>query len=54
MLKQMLASIGFNVPIQITYIPDILFITNIYTTSEYNETHPHTYDNLHRPSLNQN
>ena len=48
MLKQILASIGVNVPLHIPDVPDILARTNISTTSTSNITHPPKYERLHR------
>ena len=46
MLKLITASIGVYVPLHITYVPDIPYLTNISTTSAYNKTHPPTYDQI--------
>ena len=47
MFKQILASVGVNFPLHILDVPDIASLTNIYTTSKSNVTHPPTYDLLH-------
>ena len=52
-LKKMLASICVTVPLHIPDITDITSLTNNFTTSESNETHPPTYGYLHRPLINQ-
>ena len=49
MLKHMLVSIGVTVPLKITDVPDVLYLTKFSTTSASNETHPHTYEHLYRP-----
>ena len=51
MLKQMLASTSVTIPLHIPYVPDISILTNVSTTSESNETHTPTYENLHIPLL---
>ena len=53
-LKKMLASICVTVPLHIPDITDITSLTNNFTTSESNETHPPTYDHPHRTLLIQN
>ena len=48
MLKKIPATVGVNAPLQIPYVPDIAYITNSYTNSTSNITHPPTYERLHR------
>ena len=54
MLNQILASVGVNVPLYIPDVPAIASLTKISTTSASNETHPPTYEHLHRPLITQN
>ena len=51
MLKQILATIGDNVPLHIPDVPDIASLTNISTTSTSDITHTPTYEHLHRNLL---
>ena len=51
MLKQILATIGVNVPLHIPDITDIASITNISTNSPSDITNPPTYEHLHRNLL---
>ena len=51
MLKKILAYVGVNVPLHITYVTDIAFIKISYKTSTSNITHPHTYEHIHRHLL---
>ena len=51
MLKQILANVGVNVPLQIPYVPDISSCTNISTNSSFYITHPPTYQHSHRHLL---
>ena len=51
MLKQILANVGFNVPLRIPDVCYIASLNNIYTTSTYDITHPPTYEHLHRNLL---
>ena len=51
MLRKILAYVGVNVSVNIPHVPDIASITNIYTTSTSNITHPHTYEHIHRHLL---
>ena len=46
-LKQILATVGVKVPINIIYVPDIAYLTDISTTSTSDITHPPTYKKLH-------
>ena len=48
MLKKIPATVGVNAPLQIPYVPDIASITNSYTNSTSNITHPPKYERLHR------
>ena len=48
MLKQILATVGVNVPLQILDVPDIPYLTNISTTSTSDMPNPPTYEQLHR------
>ena len=50
-LKQILATVGVNVPLHIPDIPDIESLTNISTTSKSDITHPPTYEHFHRHFL---
>ena len=54
MLNQILATVGVNVPLQIKHVPDILYLTNISTTSTYDMPHPPTYDHLYSHFLPKN
>ena len=54
MLKNMLASISATINLHIIDVPDITYLTNIYTTSAPNKTNPPTYEHLHRHLLIQN
>ena len=54
MLNKIIATVGVNLPLHITDVPDISSITNISTTSESNVAHPPTYGHLHRHFLPQN
>ena len=47
MLRKILAYVGVNVSVNIPHVPDIASITNIYTTSTSNITHPPIYERLH-------
>ena len=51
MLEQILASIGFAVPLHFPDVPDIPSLTKISTSLASNETHPPTYDHLYSPLL---
>ena len=51
MLKKSLASNNVTVPTHISDVTYIPYITKMSTTSSSNETHPHTYKNLHKPLL---
>ena len=51
MLKQILATVVVNVPLQIPYVPDIKSLKNISTTSTSDITHTPTYEHLHRNFL---
>ena len=51
MLKKILAYVGVNVPLHITYVTDIAFIKISYKTSTSNITHPPTYERLHKHLL---
>ena len=51
MLKQVLSSVGVNVSLHVTDVPDIASLTNIYTTSTYNITNPPTYERFYRHLL---
>ena len=51
MLKQILATDGVNVPINIPYVTNIPLIKNISTTSTSDMPHPPTYEHLHRHFL---
>ena len=51
MLKQILDTVGVNVPLQIPDVPDIASLTNIYTTSTSDMPHPPTYDHIQRHLL---
>ena len=52
-LKQSIAYVGVNVPLHITYVTDIEYLTNTSTASSSNITHPPTYEHLHRHFLPQ-
>ena len=54
MLNKILASIGVDVPLHIPDVPDIPYFIKISTTSAYNQTHPSTYEHLHRTLITQN
>ena len=43
MMKQIRATDGVNVPLNIPDVPDIVSLTNIYTTSTYDIKHSPTY-----------
>ena len=47
MLNQILATVGVNVPLQITNVPDIAYLNFFSTTSISDMPHPPTYDHLH-------
>ena len=47
-LKQSIAYVGVNVPLHITYVTDIEYLTNTSKDSESNITHPPTYEHPHR------
>ena len=51
MLKQILATIGFNVPLHIPDVPDITYLTNMSTTSTSDMPHPPTFEHIHRHLL---
>ena len=48
MLKQILASVVVDVPLHIPDVPGIESLSNIYTNSTSNVTHPSTYERLHK------
>ena len=54
MLNQILVTVGVNVPLQITNVPDISYLTNISTTSTSDMPHPPTYDHLNSHLLPKN
>ena len=51
MLKQLLATDGVNVSLHIPYVPDILSVTDISTSSTSNIPHPPTFEELPRNLL---
>ena len=51
LLKQILATVGVNVPLYIPDGPDIASPANISTTSTSDIPHPPTYEHLHRHFL---
>ena len=51
MLKQIIASVGVNVPLHIPDVPDIASIKNISTNSTSNVTYTTTYERLNRHFL---
>ena len=51
MLKQLLATAGFNVSLHIPYVPDISSVTDISTSSTSNMPHPLTFEHLPMHSL---
>ena len=48
MLKQIIATVGVNVPLHIPYVPDIPYLKKNSTTSKSDMPHPPTYKHLHR------
>ena len=50
-LKQILATVGINSPLQIQDVPDIPSLTNFSTSSTSDMPHPPTYEHLHRHLL---
>ena len=54
MLKEILASVSVNFPLHIPYIPNMTYLTKIFTTSASNKTNTPTYGHLHRTLLTQN
>ena len=51
MLKQILSTVGVNIPLHIPDVPDFASFTNISTTSTSDITHPPTYEHPNRHLL---
>ena len=51
MLRQILATVGVNVPLHIPDVPDIPYLQSFSTSSTSDIPHSPTYDHLHRNLL---